>query len=360
MPVFPFGYDWRQPLEQSEALLAAFVAEVIDRTKLLRHYADDGYGDRPVVNLVAHSMGGLIVAGYLASAKGKAPVAKVATLASPFRGSFEAVIKTLTGTAGLGLSTPSSREREAAHVTPGLYYLLPTVERGLTIDKSLKARSLFDADLWQPSIRQTIEEYVRLYAVDPGRKSDRAQQADKLFRSMLGDAAAHRRKLESLTLAKVKLTPADWLAIVGVDSKTRVKLTVGADSRGQPEFELLSTDRCNQWAAEPPTTGEDDRYLTGDGTVPFEGALPAFLPLESLVCVTPSDYGYWEIQDRLVTQVAGFHGILPNMDLIHRLIVRHFTGRPDPHGNTWGRRAPGVAQKDWDPPIKGLDDKTEQ
>jgi hypothetical protein len=50
-----------------------------------------------------------------------------------------------------------------------------------------------------------------------------------------------------------------------------------------------------------------------------------------------------------VSGVAGFHGILPNMDMLHRLIVRHFTGRVDSRGNTWGRPVPGV--KRWQPPM---------
>jgi hypothetical protein len=94
--------------------------------------------------------------------------------------------------------------------------------------------------------------------------------------------------------------------------------------------------------------------MTGDGTVPFEGAVPRFLALENLVCVTPDDYGYWAVADRVLSSQAGFHGILPNMDLLHRIIVSHFTGRPDTHGNTWRRPAPGVAPEAWQPPIPGL------
>ena len=59
VPVFPFGYDWRQPLDILEAQLAAFVNEVIERTKLLRHYYDAGYSTDPKVNLIGHSMGGI-------------------------------------------------------------------------------------------------------------------------------------------------------------------------------------------------------------------------------------------------------------------------------------------------------------
>src|SRR5437763_6238792 len=32
-----------------------------------------------------------------------------------------------------------------------------------------------------------------------------------------------------------------------------------------------------------------------------------------LFAVTPDDFGYWEIQDKLTSSIAGFHGILPNM-----------------------------------------------
>ena len=116
VPVYPFAYDWRQPLENLENSLAGFVDEVIDRTKLLRHYHDSGYGtkDFPAqVNLAGHSTGGLIIASYLQK-YGEDKVSRVATMGSPFRGSLESVAKTATGVAALGTSPGSSREREAA------------------------------------------------------------------------------------------------------------------------------------------------------------------------------------------------------------------------------------------------------
>ena len=58
VPVYPFGYDWRMPLEISEIQLSSFVIEVIERTKLLKHYHKENYQDNPKVNLVGHSMGG--------------------------------------------------------------------------------------------------------------------------------------------------------------------------------------------------------------------------------------------------------------------------------------------------------------
>jgi len=73
---------------------------------------------------------------------------------------------------------------------------------------------------------------------------------------------------------------------------------------------------------------------------------------KNLVLETPDDHGSWEIQDRALTLAAGFHGILPNMNMLHRLIVWFFADRPDKHKNTWGRPAPGVDKDNWEPPLQ--------
>jgi pimeloyl-ACP methyl ester carboxylesterase len=342
VPVFPFSYDWRQPLETSEEALAAFVKEVVARTSLLTHYVRDGYKNRRTVTLVGHSMGGLIVGGYLEKYRDKSCVAKVVTLATPYCGSFEAVIKVTTGTANLGVKPPSSSEREAARITPALYYLTPDFKDGLTIHDPNLPRTLFDPGLWQPSVVGSIEGFIRDYGTDP---NDIPGQARALFQRMLQAAKAHRDRIANFQLAQAGLTANEWLCVVGVGSTTRVRLEVVRAPDGAPDFQFHSSDRDDQWASQ----NQAQRIFTGDGTVPFDGALPPFLARENLVCVTPDDYGYWEIGDKVLTTVAGFHGILPNMDMLHRLVVRHITGVADTHGNTWGRRAPGVVN--WQPPI---------
>lgn len=345
VPVFPFSYDWRQPLDMTERRLGGFVEEVIARTKLLRHYDRAGYADDPKVNLLGHSMGGLVIAGYLQRAGNSHRVAKVATLAAPFQGSFEAVIKVTTGTADLGESAPSSREREASRVTPALYHLLPSFANGVMVPPSLP-RSLYDPGIWQPSIIDTIKEYIRLRGLSGTGRDD---QARALFQGLLEVASGHRQRIDSLDLGEIGLVADDWLCVAGVNTKTRVRLTVEDTGKG-PNFRFMTTDRDNRWGDQDP----QQRRLTGDGTVPFEGAVPKFLSEANLICVTPDDYGYWEIQDRTVSAVAGFHGILPNMDMLHRLVVAHFTGRPDRHGNIWGRPAPGISKDDWRPAVSGL------
>jgi hypothetical protein len=77
--------------------------------------------------------------------------------------------------------------------------------------------------------------------------------------------------------------------------------------------------------------------------------VPLFLPYESLVCITPSGFGFWEVADKVAMQAGGFHGILPNMNMLQLLIARFFTNRPDKHDATWGRPAPGVTK--WAPPL---------
>ena len=352
VPVYPFGYDWRHPVHVTEAELAAFVNDVIERTKITRHYFEDGYGDNPKVNLVGHSMGGLVVAGYVERFGGD-KIGKVATLATPFNGSFEAIVKMATGTANIGGGTPSSREREAARVTPSLYNLLPSFDTGIELAPGTSLpRDTFNSDLWQPSIYRTIADYVARYGRDTSR--DAADDGLRLFKSLLSAASDHRKRIDALDLEAKGLDPKkDWLCVVGVGTDTRTRMTV-TDASGAPHFQLTKGDRMNKWkTGRSPQT----RKATGDGTVHFEGAVPAFLDYHRLVCVTPDDYGYWELKDKATTKLAGFHGILPNMNMLHRLLVRFFKGAEDPRGNTWGRRAPGVSDDEWDPPLD-LKDKS--
>ena len=276
-------------------------------------------------------------------------VGKVGSLASPFQGSFEAVIKAATGTANLGTDAPSSREREAARVTPALYHLMPSFENGLEVAPGLP-KSLFDPGVWQPSILETLQAYIAKYGLDRKlKKAELKKRANTLFAGMLRTADAHRRKLNALNLANAGLTDRDWMCVIGVNATTRVRLRVEEDDQGKPAFRFRAEDRTDMWED---GASDAERRLTGDGTVPFEGAIPPFLPYERLICVTPDDYGYWEAADRAATRAAGFHGILPNMNMLHRLIVRFFRNAPDRRGNTWGRPAPGVAPQAWDPPLK--------
>jgi pimeloyl-ACP methyl ester carboxylesterase len=327
------------PLEVIEDELDVFINEVIERTKLLRHYDKEKYGENPKVNLIGHSMGGMVITGYLNRKGTQAPVNKVVTLATPFRGSFEAVLKISTGTANLGTTSQGSRERESARITPALYYLLPSFKSGITVAPGVPD-SLYDPGAWQPTIIDSIKEFIRLKGLP-----SRVISPLDIFSGLLERAKKHSQMIEQFTLEQAGLDSKRWLAVVGVNSETRVKLNI-IKRNGKVDFDIKSADRMNKWEDDDQTL----RRLTGDGTVPYEGAVPPFLKEENLVCVTPQDYGYWEVQDRAVSKLAGFHGILPNMNMLHRLIVRFLKEKDDKRGNTWGQKAPGVVT--WDPPLK--------
>ena len=319
VPVYPFAYDWRMPLARTESRLADFVAEVIDRTKLQRHYYNDGFAHRPKVALVGHSMGGLIIAGYL-QAKGGDSVSKVVTLASPFQGSLEAIIEVATGTGNWGHDSGKARKRRAARATPALYHLLPSFPGALAFSDETLVPDIFSVDAWQPSVIRSITRYAMKWGLptDEERARDIARDA---LTNMLNDAREHRRRISRLSLSDAGLKPTDWLAVVGVGAETVVNLEVDRDVQGQPRFRISARSPRNEWRYE----GNIGSHATGDGTVPLSGAIPPFLEDTRVVCVAPRDFGQWELRDRLVTTVAGFHGQIANMNMLQRLIVRFLT-----------------------------------
>jgi len=345
VPVFVFPYDWRQPLEIIEDQLHLFIDEVIERTKLLRHYDAEDYASDPKVNLVGHSMGGLIITGYIAK-RGKAHrIAKIATIATPFRGSIEPIVKMTSGLSNITGVITGSREREASRVTPALYYLLPTYLGCLTNSTGeILKDSIFTSAIWQPSILDTLKEYIRLYGLKRQEKSP--DRAAALFEALLSAAAVHRTRIESFTLGSAGISASEWMCIVGVDRSTRVKVKIET-AAGKNQFTIDDSCTENAWNDD----NADHRWNTGDGTVPLRGAIPPFLDPNNVICVRPKDFGWREIEDSAFSteKLVGFHGSLPNMDLVHRLIVRHFREQRDKRSNTWGLPLPGVTK--WDPPI---------
>ena len=357
VPVYPFPYDWRLPLNQTVEQLDAFVKEVIDRTKLMRHYDKGGYGNNPRVDLVGHSMGGLVIGGYLVAHGRSKRIGKIATLGTPFGGSYEAPIKVLTGTASLGTAESSSREREASRITPALYHLVPRFQVKLktgmqdaVVDQTGAAVDMFQSSNWQKGVTESLAEFIRMYAVDPPRlQKDRTARAEALLQQMLNEADAYRTTVDGLSLSNSRngLQKSSWLCIAGVNADTRIRLALKGG-----RFSLSSDDRDDRWEE------QDDRILTGDGTVPLAGAVPEFLTPKNVVCVRPDDLGYWEVGDRAILGKVGFHGLLPKVNLVQRLVIAHLRGKSGRNDkNIWGQPMPGVSSGAWSPAIPDLRNK---
>ncbi len=248
-----------------------------------------------------------------------------------------------------------------ARVTPALYHLLPSFRSAVKSPAGVPS-SMFAPSAWQDGVVETISEYIRLHGRDErlssaSRAPERMARAAMLFEKLLKEARGHRARLERLDLARAGLSSSkDWLCVVGVGERTRVRLSIKVD-RGEIRFDLQSVDRQNAWERD----GDPWTRQTGDGTVPFNGARCSFIPDEQVVCVCDDDFGYWELKDRLLEGPlgVGLHGMLPAMNIVQKLIVAHFTGRTNP--GVWGRRSPELppdrAIDVWDPPIDGLTEK---
>ena len=187
-PVFAFPYDWRVDVRLTAQRLGDFVEEVLARTRLLRHYAN---ARELRVDLVGHSMGGLIICEYLSQAGENAQVKKVVTIGTPYLGSVEAIVKITTGMSLLTGDEPREREREGARVTPAVYQLFPSYS-GAAVDSSGQEVDLFDSANMQSSILDSLEEFVRLYSVGT-RRTERRAKAEGILEDLLEQGRKHRR-----------------------------------------------------------------------------------------------------------------------------------------------------------------------
>ncbi|WP_433618141.1 lipase/acyltransferase domain-containing protein [Dactylosporangium sp. CA-139114] len=167
--VLEFAYDWRLSVEHNAGLLERAMHEHLERwwthpayQQARRLYAD---GDEGRLVLVAHSMGGLVVAA-LAARGSMDEVRRVITLGTPFHGSVK-TLQILAHGEGTPLPFPRQALRELAATMPGLHDLLPTYRCIRTDDDVVALRPADvagiggDADL----ARRALERGARLPAV---------------------------------------------------------------------------------------------------------------------------------------------------------------------------------------------------
>jgi hypothetical protein len=132
--LFSYAYDWRRPLADSRAGLAALVARV------------ERGGRRPV-DVIAVSSGGVLVRHYLAwggrdplrdphadAAPGSSRVRRVIYLAVPHRGTFSAFGYTQTGVGFVGRGRPFTWQE--AQASAGIWEMLPHPAEPMFLDES--------------------------------------------------------------------------------------------------------------------------------------------------------------------------------------------------------------------------------
>ncbi|MEM1184605.1 MAG: hypothetical protein AAGI53_06335 [Planctomycetota bacterium] len=352
-PVFPFAYDWRQDNFRSAEQLRQFCDEVIERTNTLFHDArklEDGAPLCDGVDIVAHSMGGLVTAACIAGneAWSKKRVRRVVSLGTPYRGANAALLKLATGRGPL-FGKGRERERRMARVTPSVYQLLPEFAGAL---EGKPKGDIWKPETYQPSIASAIGDFVsETHADESVRRSTRKsrQIGNELFESMLKLAKQFRGVVDKASPSMLR-RDGGWLAIVGAGEKTLIRtgfLTRAQSGTNEVRF------RFNEHLDYSENSGRlEGDMLTGDGTVPLSAAIPPWdSPWKNTVVVTRQDFAFGEWSDRIVAKGADFHGALPLLNVAQRWIINFF--RPewlDPetprahrlgqHGNLWGRLAP--------------------
>ena len=253
----------------------------------------------------------------------------------------------MTGEGEVGLKLRRDPgERESARATPSLYHLLPSYSDA-TKDQSAGEVDLYDPENWQDGPRNTLSELFRIYG--PNRTNPQ-KQAKEAFERMLAEARGHRARLESSS--SMPHSPRRSGSPSAASAK-RPGIASKVDlSDHTVRFNFDATSGRSKKLRKYPKASEPRTRDTGDGTVPFDGACSAFVPINEMVCVADDDFGTFELRDRLAEGIAGLHAMMPAMNLVQRLVVSHLYGAME--GSIWGRPAPGVTPKAWAPPIRGL------
>jgi len=160
-PVYAFPYDWRLSCKTNAQRLVAFVKEI--QAKPMTSLPGWSKGKR-LVNLVCHSMGGLVARSFLAQwSDGAPPVDGLVFIATPHFGSLDAVAAIITG------DTPvldfEKRLRKLARAMPSVYELLPHDWDDAPVVLGGKPLDLFQEGNWQSNV---IEETDGLEDLTPG------------------------------------------------------------------------------------------------------------------------------------------------------------------------------------------------
>ncbi len=282
VPTYLFPYDWRYSNVLVARALVRFVQQL--RRKPLAGW--DG-----VFDVVAHSMGGLVLRAFLAEWRAATadplPIGRVVFVATPHLGSLDAVEALISGEAAL--FGGRKEMRKLLRTFPAVYELLPrfdgaVVRNGVSLD-------VFDERNWQENVT-AAREGPNDYGI---------------LQTHLSNA---RATLAALPQPQDVLPAADLLVIYGGNaSSTTTQVRVGSP-KGKPA----------NWY-----DFDHKRKGTGDDVVP---AASARLPGVAAVEIRTQDVSYFHpIQHGLAA--LDLHAFLPALDEVATIVGRFLDGKRD-------------------------------
>jgi len=152
--VYVFTYDWRKDNRLAARGLAGFIDRVLYIARVHEKTADRT-PPRQVV-LIGHSMGGVVIKWCVTRIISPRKIAKIITIATPFKGSLKAIEALLPGARNFfGLEQKKSM-RHAARTMPGLYQLLPSWPEAVVDSATNQPLCPFDISSWQKNLVDSL------------------------------------------------------------------------------------------------------------------------------------------------------------------------------------------------------------
>lgn len=364
VPVFPFAYDWRLDVFDSARRLGDFIREVLDRCRLLPHYP----ATLAEVDLVGHSMGGLVISACLARGyhveNGKPLVRRVATLGTPYHGAVDALEKVTVGASEM-FGGGRDAERHMARLMPSIYqhiasYPKAFVDRANGDDET--PLNVFDPLNWQHSVFGALAAHLRVHSRDP-QYQDPAKAAQQAFRQLSLWLQRGEELLSTVNSVDPRATLLDaagpgkhpgWLVLVGLDEPTRWKgyLTL---KKGERIFGFEKDDDGFEPAGhgDPATAPAlvERRSRLGDGTVPIRSSIPDWADREAVVGLARRDFG--TLENWPLRGFPTLHAVLPWLNQAHRWITAFLLDKKAGKREILARPVHDVARPRWRPPVDG-------
>ena len=236
---YAFTYDWRKDNRISAQALADFIERVLKIAGVHEKTA----GRRPPrqVILIGHSMGGLVIKWCATQILSPRKIAKIITIATPYKGSLKAVEALLPGARKLFGTEHKKSMRHAARTMPGLYQLLPSWKGAVVDSVSGDSLSPFKIASWQKSLVISLAN----------------KYSPEFFPQKLSDAQAFSRVVSR-----------PWPA-------TLARKVYYAYGVGSKTWEQVKVDTRNDNLYQFNKAVEDDR---GDGTVPSLSGIQSEIP----------------------------------------------------------------------------------
>lgn len=287
--VYVFPYDWRYSITSNTARLARFVELILAKSNAHATYKSRGISvDK--VNIVAHSMGGCLAKHYATVMGGHKKIEKLVMLASPLRGSLDALKTLVMGETWFFDWFTRKGLRKLARTLPGVYDLLPfdgySSQSGKirwpspAVSRDGDPVDIFDSTQWQENVTDQIGPEVL------------KRHLENTFAYLEGASDFARGFQKNVLMVCGK----------GEETFRSVKVR----GRGtEIEYDFASDD-----AVRP----------IGDGVVP---AVSTFVPGIYHIPLTKKDVGDWELD---LGKVAGFHASFCAYDLVQDLVISFLRG----------------------------------